>query len=462
MGLKVRIKPGGSKIKLNPVVEYGTLNFDGSTRVAWTPTGIVDVSTYRTASFKMILDATSGYNYNGIFVFRNTDDWGDSFECALNEDYMAVDTGGLGIKYNLSDFPIGEVFDIEIQKSYKSIDLLKINGNIISSSGSVSGGGSVNISALGWSGVGDFYLRDAAVWDFKMYDGSSNLLNYFKGYPLGNDFNAWEDLVGNASEGNIAVAGGGDPTLREIEGTEGNISDLKNKIILVGSANPFDGFFARWDAGITSSLTVDGANRVSQWNDLINGWDVSEGTLGNQPTYDAVNDRVRFTRSSNQRLTRYTTPAVSQPITQVAVFECLTPSINQMITYGAGFRECGMWMQNSGPHLYMQGSGNTPVNKDGGGNITWATGEKFICIYKWDGASSRVYFEGDTTWTSGVRGGCSAGTNGITGIRLGWGYYSGDYFDGYLYELAYADYIVGDNSDQETAIIEHLRSKWNI
>lgn len=461
----IRITGSGNKfLKLDPRVEYGTLNFDGSVNVKYDPTGIIDVSNNRTMTFKMILDATSGFNHNGLFTFRNTNLISyDSLEGELDGSLFRLDTGSGADAWFLNDhFPIGEVFDVEITKTTNDIGTLKINGITIEKDDTIGIGSSSNTSAIGYCGSGEQDLKNAAVWDFKIYNtDTSDLLHHLRGYPAGNTSDAWVDLAGDASSVQISAPVGYDPTIRNISGTSGNISDLSKKIILTGSPDPFGEFFARWDAEVSSSLVVDGANRVSQWNDIINNWDVSQGTLSNMPTYDSANSRVRFTRSSSQGLIRTIDPSISQPLTQVAVFECLTSGVNQMITYGGGFREAGMWMQNSGPHLYMQTASNTPVNKDGGGNITWTTGEKFICIYKWNGSSSRVYFEGDSTWTSGVRGGCNPGTRGIEGIRMGYGSF-GDYFDGYLYELAYADYIVGDNSAEETAIIEHLRSKWNI
>jgi hypothetical protein len=69
------------------------------------------------------------------------------------------------------------------------------------------------------------------------------------------------------------------------------------------------------DAAKNSSLTYNGSNQVSQWNDLSgNGFNFSQGTSGNQPVYSATagngsRPAVTFTSTSSQYLSIASLPA---------------------------------------------------------------------------------------------------------------------------------------------------------
>jgi hypothetical protein len=207
--------------------------------VSYSPTGSIDCCTNRKMTFQMILDATSGFNNNGMWNFRNptgdlTHPYQDSWEALLDGSMIHVDFGGTGVgthKYALEDFPIGTPFTIETTKSFHSIDSFKINGVELQSHGTADSTSSSNNSALGRVGSADFFLKDGAIWDFKIWDTDTDtLLHAFKGYgPNANQSSAWVDDVSNA----IPVMHGADIGLRPVSG--GAISTLlSNKLKITG------------------------------------------------------------------------------------------------------------------------------------------------------------------------------------------------------------------------------------
>jgi len=231
------------------------------------------------------------------------------------------------------------------------------------------------------------------------------------------------------------------------------IPSANNKLILEGVESVFDNFIIHYDASINTSISTDVSDGVTQWDDLTgNDYHITDVSEATRPVYDSANNRITFNRNSSDKLLRNTTPIISQPLTQIAVFESTSAAVNQMVTYGAGGIECGMWLQNTGPYFYTQNGSNVAVSKDGGGNITWATDTKYIVIYKWNGSSSTVYVNGQT-------GTFSNGTGGIDGVRIGYGNY-GDYFGGHIYEIAYTDEII--TSEKEIQIVNYLKNKWSI
>jgi hypothetical protein len=202
-------------------------------------------------------------------------------------------------------------------------------------------------------------------------------------------------------------------------------------------------------------VTNDGSNRVSKWANVAREGivDLFQTVDAQKPVYDATNKRLNFTRTNSQFMAQsgnYVTE--SMPFTQVAVIRPKTASINQMIMYGANIRECGMWLQN-GNNFYFQNVSNIAVTKDGGGNITWDTNTKYICIYIWDGANSECLINGVHGYAAST-----PGNNGFTPFTVGKGYY-GDYLDCYVNEIIWFD--ARKSWKDQIAIWNVMDARWN-
>jgi len=224
-----------------------------------------------------------------------------------------------------------------------------------------------------------------------------------------------------------------------------------NKLLLIPSSSIMDSAVAWYDASVPSSFTLDINDKVEIWHDLSpNGYDVTGITESRRPLYESVNNRVNFHSAASEGLLNSLYPNLSQPLTTVGVFESKRASINQIITYGAGYRQCGTWLASNN-RFYMQ-IANVVITKDIGGVYNWVPNKKYIIIYKWNGASSRVYI-------NAIGGYANPGATGIIGLRLGYGHY-GDYLDGYIHEAAVFDWFLSSEEEQEVTDI--LQVKWDV
>ena len=230
-----------NKLKLKQSQALEVMNFDGTNDyIIFSPVGSVDVSNNRKMTMQMILDATSGFNNNGLFNFRNPAGAGigsvdDSWEAQFIDDHLHIDCGGPTgtAKYSLLDFPLHQSFNIEFIKSTKVIESLKINGNTITPTGTSSATASSNDTNIGRVGSVDYFLKAATVWDIEIRDNDDNrLIHKWLGYGIGaNQNSAWVD---NASDANGAISG--DPSTRFIYAS--GYSTLGNrKLKLTGQAN---------------------------------------------------------------------------------------------------------------------------------------------------------------------------------------------------------------------------------
>jgi hypothetical protein len=209
---------------------------------------------------------------------------------------------------------------------------------------------------------------------------------------------------------------------------------------------------AWYDASVSSSLVLDGSNRVQVWEDLSpNEYHVIQTGSTIRPLYESGSNRVNFRRSNSERLLNYQNPVLSQPLTTVQVFEAKVNNLNQIVLYGAGTRQCGTWLTNSS-NFYLQGATNSSLLKDEGGQYPYVANKKYIIIYKWNGASTRAYINGIGAYGSG-------GANGMVGLRVGYGGF-GDYADGYLYEAAVFNWFL--SSIEEREVTNYLQSKWSV
>ena len=101
MAHNLKIKAGGTNnLFLKPPSSFAVMEFNGTGEyIQYTPTGCVDVCTNRKMTFRMILDASNGFNNNGLFNFRNpvgTSSPGDSWEAQLDGSMLHVDIGSGG------------------------------------------------------------------------------------------------------------------------------------------------------------------------------------------------------------------------------------------------------------------------------------------------------------------------------------------------------------------------------
>jgi len=199
------------------------------------------------------------------------------------------------------------------------------------------------------------------------------------------------------------------------------------------------------DAADSSTITKDGSNKVSLWNDKSgNSFNLSQSTSGSQPTYDPTNSKVTFSSDSLSA----TAPTLSQPLTFFTVLEYSGSNTN------------GQYVHDSSTGRYVFGEWSS----DGWGlnqgdsslkSTTLNPTTKSVFSYQFNGSSSAVFINGNQE-LSGTHPTDNLGGNYVLGAHNG-GSYSP--FQGSIYEHL----IISNISSQDRQNIEgYLAPKWGV
>ena len=163
------------------------------------------------------------------------------------------------------------------------------------------------------------------------------------------------------------------------------------------------------DAADSSTITKDGSNKVSLWNDKSgNSFNLSQSTSGSQPTYDPTNSKVTFSSDSLSA----TAPTLSQPLTFFTVLEYSGSNTN------------GQYVHDSSTGRYVFGEWSS----DGWGlnqgdsslkSTTLNPTTKSVFSYQFNGSSSAVFINGNQE-LSGTHPTDNLGGNYVLGAAQRW------------------------------------------
>ena len=205
------------------------------------------------------------------------------------------------------------------------------------------------------------------------------------------------------------------------------------------------------DASDSSSITKDGSNKVSQWNDKSgNAHHLTQSSASNKPLWTSASrnglDIIDFQGTVLMKHTAFTVEA--QPLTLFLVFQAPTQAQIPIDGLGSSNR---IFVGTGGSNDILKTwsgttlAGNTNVAGD------WCYGQALF-----NGASSSHDFT-DNTNTSTSSG--NAGTNGTNGITVGVLYTAAsDWWQGEIAEIIlYGKEVTGD---ELTGLRSHLSSKW--
>ena len=199
------------------------------------------------------------------------------------------------------------------------------------------------------------------------------------------------------------------------------------------------------DAADSSTITQDGSNKVSLWNDKSgNSFNLSQSTSGSQPTYDPTNSKVTFSSDSLSA----TAPTLSQPLTFFTVLEYSGSNTNGQYVHDSstGRYVFGEWSSDG----WGLNQGDSSLKSTTLNPIT-----KSVFSYQFNGSSSAVFINGNQE-LSGTHPTDNLGGNYVLGAHNG-GSYSP--FQGSIYEHL----IISNISSQDRQNIEgYLAHKWGL
>jgi hypothetical protein len=110
----------------------------------------------------------------------------------------------------------------------------------------------------------------------------------------------------------------------------------------------YSGLVAWYDGSQLNTMTVDGSNRISQWDDLSgNGLHISQATESKMPIVGTLNGLVAplFASASSQVLFGTGSPITGAPMTTFAVFNSTVSVAQQLVT----------WVGSSGNEYFATG-----------------------------------------------------------------------------------------------------------
>ena len=139
------------------------------------------------------------------------------------------------------------------------------------------------------------------------------------------------------------------------------------------------------DAADSSTITKDGSNKVSAWNDKSgNGFNLSQSTSGSQPTYDATSKKITFASD----FLSASAPSLTQPLSFFIVAEYSGANTNDQYIHDSstGRYRLGEWSTTgfglpSGDGALMSTSLN-PIGKS-------------IYACKFNGSTSNLFINGN-------------------------------------------------------------------
>ena len=199
------------------------------------------------------------------------------------------------------------------------------------------------------------------------------------------------------------------------------------------------------DAADSSTITKDGSNKVSLWNDKSgNSFNLSQSTSGSQPTYDPTNSKVTFSSDSLSA----TAPTLSQPLTFFTVLEYSGSNTNGQYVHDSstGRYVFGEWSSDG----WGLNQGDSSLKSTTLNPIT-----KSVFSYQFNGSSSAVFINGNQE-LSGTHPTDNLGGNYVLGAHNGGSLAP---FQGSIYEHL----IISNISSQDRQNIEgYLARKWGI
>ena len=213
---------------------------------------------------------------------------------------------------------------------------------------------------------------------------------------------------------------------------------------------------AWWDADNLGSITKDGSNLVSQWNDLSgNGWHLTQGTGTAQPLYDTnvLNFKPGIKFDTNDFLLN-SSITVAQTASFVFVIKNPgTSKTNNEYVFDSdntSDRIAVIAESSTGADDYTLYAGT--IRDTGYGYST--TGEINIATFVSGNTVSRFRYNG----TSSNYGG--AGVKDMTGMHMGCRYSEADFLNAHICEffIVGRELTAGELSDMD----DYLKDKWGI
>jgi len=210
---------------------------------------------------------------------------------------------------------------------------------------------------------------------------------------------------------------------------------------------------AWWDANNAGSITKDGSDYVSQWNDLsTNGYNLTQGTGTNQPQWQTgiLNGKPGLSFSTNDYMINASIATV-QPICVVFVIKNPATSIgsNEYVydSVGGTNRVALIKESTSGADDYTLYAGT--VRDTGYGYLT--TGELCKACYNQPSSSSFSYNASSSSFGA-------AGTQRFDGITVGSRYNNIDFLNAHLCEMFIVDKIL--NATEISEYESYLKPKY--
>lgn len=224
-----------------------------------------------------------------------------------------------------------------------------------------------------------------------------------------------------------------------------------------------------FDAARSNTITQDGSQRVSQWNDISgNANNVTQGTAGLKPLYvaSAINSlpAIQFYDDVTAKLLAKTdnTTLDYTSLTGFVVFNRLTDlGANELITgkwnttgtvreFNAGINSSDQFAFQTSP------DGNTPLVA---ANVTGAvaTSTNYIGDFGWNGSTAINAAKNNGTTATGVVTGLFAGN---ASFCIGSGANAGTPFAGYVGEIVIYKAVL--TAAQRTQVLTYLSKKWSI
>lgn len=205
------------------------------------------------------------------------------------------------------------------------------------------------------------------------------------------------------------------------------------------------------DTSDSSSITKDGSNKVSQWNDKSgNGHHLTQSSSSNQPLWTSGNrnslDTIDFSGTVYMQQSAFTVEA--QPLTLFLVFEA--PTQAQIAIDGLGSSD-RIFVGTGGSNDILKIWASTTL----AGNATiagnWSYGQAVFNST----SSSHDFTDGTNSSTASG----NAGSNGSNGITVGvLQNAASDFWQGEMAEIIlYGKEVTGD---ELTGLRSHLASKW--
>ena len=248
--------------------------------------------------------------------------------------------------------------------------------------------------------------------------------------------------------GGIVKTGGGTLTLSGAN-TYGGVTDVSAGVLKI-TGLPLAGMGVWLDAADAASLTVDGTNHISQWNDKSsNARHFSQGSGTSQPIYtagalnglavvrlDGIDDRLTLNSATNPRTVFFVN--VPAPFT----YQVGTSWLNGI--YGNS---------NPGDKGIRMDSATNWANPGDGNDYGNGGGAYFV-----NGVATGTFTSGAPQVLTAQRGGAFSGTYNNT--HLGWYYDTSRAYKGDLAEVLIYESVL--NTAQQQAVEGYLMSKWGM